>query len=311
MNNKIIDLANPSTRSVESLLFPVTTAPAGGIVNGEFIESPHEKVIMGEDEDGKRFAIKTMGAKFNAFPYGDVFACMRDAMNEACPEAEIVRAGLLDHGGRFFATFQLPGDISPKGGDDETRSEITLRSALNGKWKNSLSFGAFRMICANGIVQYSLKEMLLGFKRTLNSDLRIPEIGGAIETAIQGGESYREDMSRLVDVPLATPQMRELVAGFFANSKGEISTRAKSTVEEIVGQAHRSPGVDGKTAYDLLNGFTHHFSHAHGESEKSAAQWFDSQNFGASAKHKAGFAQALLGGRDTLRAKGQKALAAA
>jgi len=310
MKNKVIDIATPTATEIEELLFPVSTAPACAILpNGEMVESKEEKIILGQGPEGA-FAIKTMGNKFNAFPYRDVYEVMSEAMSDACPDAQVVRAGLLDHGGRFFATFALPGDISPLGGKDETRSEITLRSALNGKWKNSLAFGAFRMICANGIVNFALKEMLLGFKRTLNADLRIPEIGDALETAIRGGEIYKEKMSRLVDIPLATPQMRELVAGFFADSKGTLSTRATNTVSTIVDGARTSPGANGENAYDLLNGFTHHFSHASGEGEKSKAQWFDSQNFGSSARHKSNFAQALLSNREELAAKGRKALAA-
>ena len=311
MQNKIIDIVSPDASEIEDILFPVVTGTAHAMLpDGSLVESPDEKLVMGEGPDGF-FPIKTVGRKFNAFPYGDVFAAMKEAIQGAAPDAKIARAGLLDHGGRFFATWRLPVDISPLGGDDETFPEITLRSALNGKWKNSISFGAFRMICANGIVQYSLKEMLLGFKRTLNADLRIPEIGDAIAKALAGGETYKRDMSRLVEIPLAGPDMQALVAGFFANGKGELSTRARNITSEIADGARNSPGTKGETAYDLLNGFTHHFSHSNGESEKSAAKWFDSQNFGSASRHKAEFAKALLGNRDELLAKGRKALVAA
>lgn len=303
--NKIIDISNPS--DISELLFEVVEAPVRSIINNVHVVNPDLKQIVGVDSDGSLFPISVVGSKFAAFPYAEVFEAMQEAIASDAPGATLVRAGVLDHGGRFFATYRLPEDISPLGGQDATYPEITLRSALNGKWKNSIAFGSFRMICENGIVSFDLKELLLGFKRTRNASLRIPEVGKAVEQALAGGTTYREQMARLVELVLSPDEMQAIAAGYFANSAG-ISTKAFNVAQAIVDLAFNSPGVAGKNAYDLLNGFTNFFSHPQGESEKSPEKWFDTHNFGSGSKHKAQFAQALLSDHKALIEKGRAAI---
>lgn len=244
-----------------------------------------------------------------------------DQLEKALPElgAEVVSVGTLRGGKTFIVSLALVGDGDISICGSGYRRHLNISTGHDGQICYP-HVSMIRQICANTeALSLATAEATEKIKHTISAEAKLPELGKMFARMAGLTDAYKLDMEGLAEIKMSEGAMREFTAGYFAvemNVKhGQpLAKRSQNAADEIVNLAHHGRGTNGKTAYDLLCGFTEYYSEGNGSGRKTRAAWDKMTNslFGTAMDHKTAARNALVSkeSRKELSKAGKSVMAA-
>lgn len=148
-------------------------------------------VNMNVDVDGTRALINPttgnlysiVSDKYKVVPYEESLELVEEAIQANSEFGRYKRTlSFMNDGGRMIAKYRFTDHNIPIGKGDLVNPEIIVRRSYDTTWGFALLFGAFRMVCSNGLV---IGEKILEYnhKHTVNLDLEsvMKSLNGAID----------------------------------------------------------------------------------------------------------------------------------
>ncbi len=229
-----------------------------------------------------------------------------DAMETAIADVEGVKissCGTIEAGKIFFISVTLADGGKFQVNGDEYLANLNFLTSHNGVYAMEAFDSMIRQICRNTVRWSREAAGEVGFKayHTLNADFAMKNIGGLINQILTGRAKFKDSMQYLASVSVSVDDAKALVTGYFAQiqNKKELATRSLNTIEAITELFQRGTGNQGKTLYDLLNGFTEYYSGGDGTGkDASKTEKMCKANFGMAANHKDAVMNLLLAGDD-------------
>jgi len=297
-----------------------------GEIDGVTVSLPHHKALVADYRECRpelvadngeigEFALVPLHIPKNGYKVinnCEVYQATKAAL--AGLDADIVTAGTLGGGKRFFLSVDLRG-----------QSEIVMRRTHNGVVTEDkiLAFlnmitshdgtlaaqgydSTVRIVCQNTL-NWSLEAAgSVGFSvyHTANADVAVNRMGELINAVLQGRVNFRNTAEMLEGITVSARQAYLAALAYFVigQSAGEetlnyaLSTRSINAADEISTLFSRGAGNFGRTAFDLLNGATDYWTHGGGTGKKSTRfERIGRANFGGAAEHKTAFVNMLTG----------------
>jgi len=147
---------------------------------------PGHKAIVNAD-NGQVFAVATK--RYNLIRHEQALDIAETAIAKnpefGQPEPDI---RLLDDGARLWATYRFPQTEYDIGGGDKVNPTIELMNSYDLGWSFSLRFGAYRLVCSNGLV---VGKTFVWYKHRHTRGLELERIQ---QILCQGMEKYSEQV---------------------------------------------------------------------------------------------------------------------
>ena len=155
------------------------------------------------------------------------------------------------------STIHLEAEVKDKKFDAKVGDEVGFRFNLwndfSGLRKATVSFGALRLICKNGLVAMGKEASHVEIRHTKNAVLRFDEavrVWGAGEIWYN---KFTDNVKILTDKIVTTKMVDKFLNDLFGESDSGVNQRKKDSVANLF---EHGMGNHGKTAWDLLNGTT-------------------------------------------------------
>lgn len=103
-------------------------------------------------EDGHLYGI--VGRDYKVIPHAESFALVEEALKEM-PEygTPDVSAKFINNGSRMICDVKFPeAPVMVGTNNDMLDPKITVFNSYDGSWRYQLAFGAFRLVCTNGLI---------------------------------------------------------------------------------------------------------------------------------------------------------------
>ncbi len=138
--------------------------------------------------------IGVVSKKYTLLPHADVVDALRETLKGQETQEKI---GLTHNGARMHLEIMLP-DITLKVEGDEIAMRLVVANSYDGSRKVSIAFGAYRLVCSNG--------MIIGRRLISVSRRHVGEV--SIEV-----EQIRKQMTMLTEQFKATaPRIRKMAS---------------------------------------------------------------------------------------------------
>lgn len=197
-----------------------------------------------------------VGKKYGVIQNSDCFSFF----NIICQNhnANICKVIEYDNGSIINLTAEVKDKKFDAKVGDEVGFRFNLQNSFDGKHKASVTFGALRLVCTNGLVAFGKNAQAIEIRHTLNA---VSKMDQAIKVwAI--GENWYNDF--IANVKILNQKMidKKMVDSFLIDLFGEsdkgVILRKKEKVTELF---ESGKGNKGETAWDLLNGVTEYIDH--------------------------------------------------
>lgn len=169
-------------------------------------------------------------------------------------ESVVTRRGARTHMQFDFATEKH--DVTRKG--DIVALRITAKNSFDGTSRSSVSVGALRLVCTNGMTSYR-EDVALAVRHTANVNYEF--VNNVVVEAMDEWSSLRTAWNRLAEIPLTQDQ------GFYAIenmvSNGVLGSSLKKRVEEV----WEMPSYEAdkpRNLWNLYNAHTQVLTHQYG-----------------------------------------------
>lgn len=229
---------------------------------------------------------------------------------------EIVSIGSIGNREKVFCSIKLSANIVA--GNRETANVLNVLWGHGGVFGVTARSGFTVVVCANTFAMAigGKAEFRLDCKHTGNADLKIANMGKAIEAHYGVTAEFKQAMDSLATQSVTPKTAKEIIAGFIVREDApeEVSTRSINTINRIYELFNKGLGNNGDDMCDLFNGITDFYSHFSSGGEDRYKQ-FASSEFGSGNKAKAeaydlfkGLDVAGLGDFDQVVKRGNKIL---
>lgn len=130
---------------------------------------------------------------------------------------------------------------------------------------------------------------IMSIKKTKFSDLKITEMGRAIENMLAEQKAFATLLNRLATIEVLEEKVRQFFAGFLGSENEPMASKTANAVESLVVMFKSGKGNDGKTWADAFQAGTDWYTHCAASTDDSAgAKWKNhvSSEFGSGARNK-------------------------
>ena len=200
---------------------------------------------------------------------------------------EIVSIGSIGNREKVFCSIKLSGNIIA--GNRETSNVLNVLWGHGGVFKVITKSGITVVVCQNTFTcaVREKAEFSVDCKHTGNAELKIANMGKAIENHFGVVAEFKQAMDSLSTQTISKATARQVIAGFIVrdDKPEEVSTRSANTITEIEALFNRGAGNKGNDMCDLFNGFTDYYSHASSGGDDRYKQ-FASSEFGSGNRAK-------------------------
>jgi len=245
-----------------------------------------------ENEDGQEFPL-VIGDSYNPVKFKPVTnEKLIEILTPAVAEHGLTleSCGTVKNRGRQFFSFAMVGNEFNAAG----RPFNSFFNVGNGNDKSSPLWVNTSNICTVCNNTFTMNMDLSGFvmevKKTKFSELRITNLGRAIEAMLSGQKEFAAQLNKLAGYECDENKAREFFAGFLATSPdAPLSTRSLTALERLTQLFKAGAGNDGNDFSDVFQAATDFYSHeAASAAGDEAANWknYVSSEFGAGRKAK-------------------------
>jgi hypothetical protein len=229
-------------------------------------------------------------------------------------DAEIVTAGTLGAGKRFFLSVDLRGEseieirrvVNNVAHQDKIFAYLNMITSHDGTLAAKGYDSTVRIVCQNTL-NWSLSaagEVGFNVYHTSGATVAVERMGDLLNAILKGRANFRDTMTYLDTLAVSAQDAHLIALAYFVlgQSAGEekvnyeLSKKAQNAADEISVLFSRGKGNFGRTAFDLLNGATDYWTNGNGTGKK-ASKWekLGKANFGGAAEHKSAFVNLLMG----------------
>lgn len=239
-------------------------------------------------------------------PMADTYQALSNAQFwDVCAEAlrgtgaVIESAGTLNNRARRFITIKLD-DSSTSIGGRKFLSRISMIDAIDGTAHFHAVNTNICVVCANtarAAIGDMTGEFRFKLKHTKNFHARIEGMERQIESMVGVQAQFNAALAIAASEPLVENDARNLFAGWIGTDATELSTRAKNTVDRLVGLYRGGAGNKGETLLDGVSAVTDFYSHeSSGGEDKPGFRWkqYQSSEYGSGARAKTDFLSSLF-----------------
>lgn len=215
----------------------------------------------------------------------------------------VVSAGSVQNRAKYFVSTKL-NDLEAIKLQDGSVIEILLNSM--GSMDKSLveqhSLSSTRIVCRNTLMMSFLgDEVKFRYRHSKNMTEIIQDDSDIMESVAGASAVIKAAFNSLINFPCNKDRAERIYTGLIVSEGQEaVSKRALNMIEEHVICFERGDGNEGKTEFDLLNGWTQPKTRGYSDSEKSNWSTFETSEFGAYMNQKVKLAIMLLKDRETL-----------
>lgn len=219
---------------------------------------------------------------------------------------QIISVGSLRNRGRIFISIRLVGMEQFKASGREFSAYLNFG---NGHDKSSVLWvntSNTCTVCDNtftcNLVSVENKpstekeddNIKLSQRHTKNIVLKLPALATLIDKAVGVQGEFQVAFEQLGQTPIGLQDTENLFAGFLgtranATIKTGLSTRAKNTVDTLVGLHVKGRGNNGETLADAFSAVTDFYTHLSSGKDVDPMKQVISSDYGAGAIAKAGF----------------------
>ncbi len=287
----------------QGVFFPIIESPVSVQLEGENYVFTDHKILMAdlrgrENPSHKILPLHTPKVGYSPIENERVFDMVQNALDKV--GFKISTVGTLGDCKRFFMSVELDNVSEMTVNGEKFQSFLNFVTSHDGTLSLQAYDSNIRIVCQNTLnaSQWHKGDLRLHVKHTKNASDSISNMEKTLSMIVTGREKFIVDMSFLASLDADYFQAQNFVAGYFAqatNARGELSTRSKNAVEEIVNLYRNGKGNSGKTFYDVLNGATEYFTHGSGTGQNaSQRQKVVAGLFGSASNHKQAIATALV-----------------
>jgi len=236
-------MANPQkSATLIDTQFPVKEIPAILTDNNIWNKNTGHKFVIREDTGA---VISCMTDEYKLVTNEEVVTQVMPVMESN--SAVFKEAHIFGEGSRTSWTWYFPQIKVKVGVDDILNPEITIRNSYDGTTELSFTAGAYRLVCANGMIIGTIIDMKKNRHSIYNSNLF--KIGESIQDTVHKcKEVFVNDFELLMETKLDNKHVASVIK--------ELPQQA---VDPFVSYLGRS---DMDNYWDLLNAFTWVTSHA-------------------------------------------------
>jgi len=235
--------------TLSDALFPVKEIPAVGIPQsvgdevqfGQEIDSTGYKFIVREDNGD---ILSCMTDEYKLVDNKTIYETAKPIMKDVC--ATLTEVQTFSGGAKTSWKWTLKDVKVDLGDGDMLNPEITLRNSYNGQWGIHILAGAFRLVCANGMII----GVIISRKNYKHSiyNISLDDIGPSINDTIKATAGvFSEELPVLKSTPVKEKHIIELIQMIPGN-------QMESFTQYLM--AHKP-----KNYWDLLNSATWIASH--------------------------------------------------
>jgi len=193
------------------------------------VECGGHKAIVGIDEAGVHQVHAISSNKYNLIQHEDAFEIVQDALFKN-PEfgSFVSQADFSPDGSKMRATIRFPEvDFKIRTGDT-VNPTIEIFNSYDLSWKFQLLFGAFRLVCSNGLI---IGENFLHTKKRHMPSLDIEAVSSQLSEAMEIFSKQTELWKSWADEVLAPKQVEKVIKSLDLN-KGEYESLEET--EEVL-----------------------------------------------------------------------------
>jgi hypothetical protein len=231
---------------------------------------------------------------------------MLKALDELQIGYNIVTAGSLGNLRHFYMSVEftdLANLRDPKG--HELKQYLTAIQSHDGSNLRRFKNSGIRTVCKNtyDATIAELSALDITGKKTKNGHLFISNMEEALKVFFTGQEAMAQTFQSMESDKLTLEKMKAIAAGYYllpamqqakqdgkalALDKIKLSKQAQNAIAGVVELAIDGEGNEGKTVYDLWNGFTDYYSNGAGVGSDTVglSKKVYRSRFGSAAKHK-------------------------
>ena len=223
------------------------------IVTEEGIKIPFRQAVVRTDKD---MAIGVVSKKYALLPHDNVVGAFREALEGQNVQERVM---LTHNGARLNLELTLPDIKIDVGGGDEIAMRLIVKNSYDGSHKLQIVFGAFRLVCSNGMV---IGRKFLSINRRHIGNVTI-EVEAVKKQVAMLTELFKKEM----------PTMREMVKTNLVPSPAEFFNPKEMEIPAYLAQvAARNYEVEkGKTLWDAYNATTAAITHSMKQDRPDAA----------------------------------------
>jgi hypothetical protein len=224
---------------------------------------------------------------------------------------QVVTAGTVMDRARYFISSKLT-ELEKIKHNDGTESELIFNAmgSLDKSLHEQFSMSSIRIVCNNTLsLAFMTDKVRFRYRHSINMVNKVKEDKPLMQEVAGLAAVVKAAFDDLITKPCNVDRAHKIYTGLIVSpGQQEISKRAEHIVEQHVECFQRGKGCNGKTEFDLLNGFTHARSVGYDGSKKDLWSTFESSEFGAYAQSKESFADLLVNNRvglDKVEARGR------
>jgi hypothetical protein len=305
--------------TIKPLLFPIIELPTieGVAPDGTPVKLEGFKALAADlrNRGGGFQPLHIHTESYKVIENGAVWAALEKALRNH-PHT-VTTAGTLGNCRRFFVSVALDQSAGFKVGSDNFLAYLNFVTSHDG----SLALQAYdsntRIVCQNTL-NWSLQDQgafRLHVKHTSGADAEIGELSRLVDATLASRQQLASHLERLGNIEVGHDRATRIIAGWKyiqQDQPAAFGTPTKNTVRRILEKFHFGRGCYGRSAYDLWNGVTEHYTSGAGAGlTTTRAQRLSSSFFGGAAAQKVDFTQRIIapGGIEELEAAGREAAA--
>lgn len=197
----------------------------------------------------------------------------------------IANMGMTDNGSRVFIQADVGGysDFSING--DAYKGYITLWSSHDASCGTTCGDTTTRLTCMNQFVHTRKKgnsNFRMHVRKTKNASFHFDEMMKTLESMVLGRQDLIKKLEILMNTPMSDNDARLFSLGYHNSSK----QRGVNLSNHIFGLYRYGMGNNGKTRYDMFNGFTEFHTHGFSNSRRKNDSQLKSSLFGGGHRTK-------------------------
>lgn len=262
-----------------------------------------------------------------------------DFMQESLKDVDGVKissAGTLGQSKFFYVSASVPDACFDVRKGDLHRTFFNLITSHDGSTALEMFPSITRIVCKNTFNMArngANQDEIWKIYHSKNGLMKLGNLSKAIQFSLKTQDQLAEYLRELDSMELTRDEMFGVMVEFQASDNltykrsGKLSTQITNRANDVVNLAKRGKGNDGKTAYDLFNGFTEYNTTGEGVMGRKGSKGSEKQvrlalgkaygksEFGQAAKDKQAFLGSLLTedkssviSHDTLRERAKKGL---
>lgn len=152
------------------------------------------KLLIDEDT-GYNFAV--VSNRYSITPHEEMLEVIEDVLFHSPEYGRVEKEiSLYDNGGKLEAKYRFPEIKIDIGGGDMVNPQISVLNSYDLGWARSILFGAFRLICSNGLV---IGKRIFEYKQKHSAPFNRQEVKNTLIIAMEGLSDQAEIWKRWVD----------------------------------------------------------------------------------------------------------------